>query len=367
MKRILLLSGSLKLSGVVTWLLHMQTGFLASGADLVFLVLNKKTDIHPAQSPVFYTGRARTAPFLRILHCLQLHRVFPRWYARKEEEEINRRVEKILTSIHWQDRIDLVVKVFDKMPPKCLRKYPTIETIHSILSQDMSDFKKITSQKTSDHAHFIVPISNVAAADAQSLGLSVSKVIYNPLSVEELKRTSELFTPQTKRPYIVFVGRLHNDKGVDGLLRAFAVLKADVDLVYIGNGSEMTTLQNVARSLGVQDRVHFPGFQTNPYPWIRHAKLLVLPSISEAMSYVPLEAFVLGCGIVVSDFPAAYEFFVEDVIVPRLPADDYIERLARKISSGLAGELPPGGKPGILEKMEPCRVAEQYLALVQDP
>ncbi|GHT96924.1 glycosyl transferase [Betaproteobacteria bacterium] len=359
-----MLSGGLKLSGVVTWLLQMQTEFIATGADVVLLVTSKKTDIHPAQGRVFYTGRARTALLLRISRWLQLNRVFPHWYARKEEMEMNWRVERILTAIGWLDRVDLVVMAFDNRLPQCLRKGPVAETIHSVLSHNMAGFEKKTAQEITCHQHFIVPVSRVVAEDARNLGLSVAEVIYNPLNVDELRKASELFVPQIQRPYIVFVGRLKNEKGVHELLRAFAVLKADVDLVYVGAGSEINNLQNAACSLGVQDRVHFTGFMHNPYPWIRHARLLVLPSVSEAMGYAPVEAFALGCGIVVTDFPAAYEFFVDDVIVSRLPAEDYIERLAQKITAGLAGELPPGVKPGIVEKMAPQYVAEQYLALL---
>jgi glycosyltransferase involved in cell wall biosynthesis len=109
--------------------------------------------------------------------------------------------------------------------------------------------------------------------------------------------------------------------------------------------------------------VHFTGFQINPYPWIRHAKLLVLPSSGEAMGYVLMEAAALGCGVVATDFPAAYEFLVENVIVPSLPAADFTERLAAKISQGLSGKLPLGIKPGILESMAPETVARRYLAL----
>jgi glycosyltransferase involved in cell wall biosynthesis len=151
-------------------------------------------------------------------------------------------------------------------------------------------------------------------------------------------------------------------KGVNDLLEAFAILESDEALVYVGGGEENALRQTVV-SLGLQDRVHFTGFQINPYPWIRHAKLLVLPSSEEAMGYVLMEAAALGCGVVATDFPAAYEFLVEDVIVPGLPAANFTERLAARISQGLSGKLPLGISPGILESMASEAVARQYLAL----
>ncbi|MDR1351445.1 MAG: glycosyltransferase [Zoogloeaceae bacterium] len=207
-------------------------------------------------------------------------------------------------------------------------------------------------------------VSNVVAQDAQNIGLSVTEVIYNPLNIGEIERASKLFTPKINRPYIVFVGRIVTYKGIHELLQAFAALSVDIDLVYVGDGSAIKTLRIAVHTLGLQNRVHFTGLLNNPYPWIRHAKLLVLPSITEAMGYVAVEACALGCRIVVSGYPAAHEFFVEDVIVSLSPVGNYIERLAEKISAGLTGKLPPGLKPDVLEKMDPRCVAEKYLALV---
>ena len=84
--------------------------------------------------------------------------------------------------------------------------------------------------------------------------------------------------------------------------------------------------------LGVKDRVVFTGFQSNPMPYIKNAKMLVLPSKSEAMNYVCFEAMTVKTPIIVSGFNSAKEFCNDKNIVSLTPEKTFISRLATKIS-----------------------------------
>ena len=67
----------------------------------------------------------------------------------------------------------------------------------------------------------------------------------------------------TARPHILHVGSFIPKKGQDDLLRAFArvaTLHPDVDVRLVGSGPRETTLRDLARDLGIADRVHFAGF-----------------------------------------------------------------------------------------------------------
>jgi phosphatidylinositol alpha-1,6-mannosyltransferase len=64
----------------------------------------------------------------------------------------------------------------------------------------------------------------------------------------------------SKTPTVVFVGRLIARKGIDRLIAAIALLRSrDVALHVIGDGAQRATLEQMARDLGVEDRVHFAG------------------------------------------------------------------------------------------------------------
>jgi glycosyltransferase involved in cell wall biosynthesis len=361
-KRVLLLSGNLKLSGVATWFLEMQAALLAlENIETVFIVTSNKNDLHPHAGRVFYTGKARSALHLKVARWFQLHKIFPRRYAQEEKKVLNTRVKKILMELGWQARIDAIIKNLPDAVPLCLRCFPVIGVAHSIFSPDLPEFEKAALQAAASLTRHVIAVGQVAADGLRGLGLPVAGIIHNPLDIQRIRDASFAYAPEMAQPYIVFAGGFHNGKGVHSLLQAFALLKERVDLVYVGRGPELEALRQEAIDLGLASRVHFVGFQKNPYPWIRCAKLLVLPSASEAMPYAALEGVALGCGVIVTDFPAAAEFFVDEIIVPHLPAESFTRRLAERISQGLLGNLPFGAKPGVLEGMAPERVARKYL------
>lgn len=119
-------------------------------------------------------------------------------------------------------------------------------------------------------------------------------------------------------PTMIFVGGLdaaHYFKGVDVLLRACAQLDIPWQLLVVGDGERRAALEELARSLGIADRVCFAGsvpFDELPEAY-RAADVHVLPSIdrSEAFGLVTLEAMATGLPSVVSDLPG-----VRQVIAP---------------------------------------------------
>lgn len=108
-------------------------------------------------------------------------------------------------------------------------------------------------------------------------------------------------------PFILFLGRLHAEKGPDILLRAFSLLEgrfSDMHLVFVGpdNGMLEELRKNVIE-YGVSDRVHFIGYLSgNDKSAAYHAAtLVVIPSRFEAMSIVVLEAGVCGMPVLLTD------------------------------------------------------------------
>ena len=75
--------------------------------------------------------------------------------------------------------------------------------------------------------------------------------------------------PALDRPYLLFLGRLHPKKGCDLLIRAYAAVAPDIDLVIAGPDQVgwMDELKNLAHRLGVGGRIHWPGLLTGPAKW----------------------------------------------------------------------------------------------------
>jgi glycosyltransferase involved in cell wall biosynthesis len=105
---------------------------------------------------------------------------------------------------------------------------------------------------------------------------------------------------------VVGVGRLDHAKGFDRLIHAFPALLArrpQARLWLVGDGHEAAALHELADELHVGNSVRFVGMQRNPYVWMKHAHLFVLPSRREGLPNSLLEATALGCPTVALEHP----------------------------------------------------------------
>lgn len=147
----------------------------------------------------------------------------------------------------------------------------------------------------------------------------------------------ERFTPLSngEKPdpnSILFVGRIHETKGVDILLRAMRLLvdrNPDVRLSLIGgsfyrqNQVREERLISMAEELGLGQHVRFLGIQSPDQvaETMRRSSLLVLPSRRETLGAVLVEA--LACGIpVVATRCGGPEDVVNDAVGRLVPNED---------------------------------------------
>lgn len=147
----------------------------------------------------------------------------------------------------------------------------------------------------------ICPSAGVAADLVAHFGVAQEKamVIANPVDSNMVWRMSEEDVPtRTTRPYLVAVGRLVANKNFAMLLDAFALSSVDFDLVILGEGPLRAMLEEQARGLGLEGRVHFAGFAENPFPVIRGAHAFVLPSNAEGFPNSLVEAMALGVPVI---------------------------------------------------------------------
>jgi glycosyltransferase involved in cell wall biosynthesis len=108
-------------------------------------------------------------------------------------------------------------------------------------------------------------------------------------------------------PTIVAVGRLCQQKNHQLLIRIHAEIRKSGlfhRLVIIGQGDLLEELQQLTRELTVDDTVHFLGFKSNPYPFMRSATVVALTSLFEGMPIVLVEGMAVGAPIVSLDCPS---------------------------------------------------------------
>lgn len=128
--------------------------------------------------------------------------------------------------------------------------------------------------------------------------------IYNPINVDQVISTANEYVPEIEGPYIVNVGKFKQQKRHDILIKAYAKANLQEKLVLVGTGELLESSKKLVKSLGIEDKVIFTGFKKNPYPYIKHAKLMVVSSDFEGLGLVILEALALGTPVISTNCPS---------------------------------------------------------------
>ena len=131
------------------------------------------------------------------------------------------------------------------------------------------------------------------------------QVISNGVDLERFRPLEN--KPQKDKIRILGIGRLISRKGFHFLIEALPQVvkeaKFPLEVEIVGSGQEEESLKNLAQQLGVRDILNFVG--QLPYEGLlskyQQADIFVLPSLSEGMPCVMLEAMACGLPVVASD------------------------------------------------------------------
>lgn len=143
--------------------------------------------------------------------------------------------------------------------------------------------------------------ADVEGIELKALGLPSHRIECIPNGVEWPAEHAPLeqgpFAALPER-YVLFLSRISWKKGLDRLITAWQWVP-DIPLVIAGNDDEnyRPRLEELARSVGVADRVLFVGPASDVQKWALYARaqLFVLPSYSENFGNVVAEAMAMGC------------------------------------------------------------------------
>ena len=195
-------------------------------------------------------------------------------------------------------------------------------------------------------------------------GLAKVDCIYNPVDSSYVRRLA-LAEPDAWLGVVpgatdlICVARLNLAKGHRTLLEAMSLLGPAYRLLLIGDGPLEPELRALSAHLGLSSRVHFSGWQSNPYPSMAAADLLVLPSEWEGFGLVVVEAAALGTPSVVSEVGGLAEVagLVGATTVP--PGNPSLLAQAIRNATAVVAE-------SWQEVTNPDRVAQAYLDLFDD-
>jgi glycosyltransferase involved in cell wall biosynthesis len=115
------------------------------------------------------------------------------------------------------------------------------------------------------------------------------------------------FPELRERRVLLFLSRIHQKKGCDMLIEAFARVRAlepSLHLMIAGSGEEMLVrdLKELASRLGVSEHITWSGMLTGPAKWsaFYNSEVFVLPSHQENFGIAVVEALACGLPVLIS-------------------------------------------------------------------
>ena len=157
-----------------------------------------------------------------------------------------------------------------------------------------------------------------------------SSVLYNIIDTEQIFEKKA----QDENTYdydVIYVGRLTFQKDPQRLMRLCARLKEqkpDLNVAIVGTGELEAEGKTLCAELGIQDNVHFLGFQSNPIKMVHDSKAMILTSRWEGTPMCALEAMALGTPVVSTPSDGMKDL-IDDGINGYLTDDD--EVMAEKL------------------------------------
>lgn len=286
-KHICIISPSLKMGGIERALVVLANDFAARGLKVSFVSclagerfyqLNERVDL---VEPVFRRSGSRLNKLV----------FYPRMlgFIRKTVKKINPDV--VLAFGDWFSPLVLLalygtkypVFISDRTSPDYKFRFP------------IPFLKKWLYPKS---AGFIAQTKRAADYKQQQFGNKLNiRVI--PNAIREVKSFPEV----QREKIILYVGRLAWEKGPERLIRAFATLenRQGWKLMMAGSGPLLKPMQELAKQLGLETEIIFPGKVEEVDQLYAKASIYVLPSVLEGFPNSLCEAMAAGLPVVCFD------------------------------------------------------------------
>ena len=199
------------------------------------------------------------------------------------------------------------------------------------------------------------------------------------MKLEDYRERIELHGPENDRPLrLIFVGRLEKVKGLDTLLTAMEILKAEeIRLTIVGDGSLNSWLEAELAGRGLTDRIDLAGpvpFGSRLFDLYRSADVMVLPSYSEGLPLVLVEAMANSLPVVataVGGIPEIVEHEKNGLLVPPGKPSDLAEAIrCLAVSPDLRARLASASYATALERSaerERAKAARAILEIFNPP
>lgn len=227
----------------------------------------------------------------------------------------------------------------------------------------------------------VVAVSNALKQLLIKSGVSEKniRIIYNAIDKDELKpdmspdEVRGKFGIKKGEKLIGVVGRLSPEKGQGVFLQAFRKVVGRVPCakgIIIGDGQEKERFIQFCSNNGLKDKIIFTGYQNNMANFYQIMDLLVLPSFSEGLPNVVLEAMAFKIPVIATSVGGVPEIINDGqngLLVPPEKPDDLSKKMIQLLKDDKQLKtLGENGYRSLYPKFSPKGRAHQILSIYHE-
>ena len=160
------------------------------------------------------------------------------------------------------------------------------------------------------------------------------QVIGNPVDGRQIRSLARLPALQPEEESgcdMIFVGRFVEQKNPERFIELVKKVKdrgwLEIRAWMLGEGELLEKCRDLISNLKLQDNIGLKGFQSNPYPLIRQAKLLCMTSRWEGFGLVAAEANLLGVPVLSTDNSGCREILGEGAPELCRSDEEFLEKI----------------------------------------
>ena len=146
-------------------------------------------------------------------------------------------------------------------------------------------------------------------------------IVPNGVEAERFVRANQKDTEIIKKKYnkqandvwLITTGRLEKKNGVEFVVRALPSLDKNIKFLSVGDGNDLPKLVQIAKELGVEDRIFFEKKVDNKEipAYLKAADIFVRPSLSEGQGISFLEAMAAGVPVITTPVGGIVDFLFD--------------------------------------------------------
>jgi glycosyltransferase involved in cell wall biosynthesis len=230
---------------------------------------------------------------------------------------------------------DLARSLILALQPSCI----VVETLHGVGLTRGNVFRRVL-QRTSDRFAALSFQGNafyrsgIVSHYTRLRLLRTNKVIDNAIDEDFARLVWQDKPSPIDGPYILWCSRLTAIKGADVLLRAFAKAdRPDVRLILLSDGPQRKYLENLARSLNIENQTIFRGYvdEIEKARFFQHASAICVNLTHPELTQTLLEAVYSGNPVIACYDPEVDQIFGDEIVLMKKPSSSELTSVLKEL------------------------------------